>query len=135
MSRPDRSQPISDIDDTRKCNAGAVIAQAERALKDRERQLAQLRRYLDEYLRRNTPALAIADSVSLENYRAFLARFAEAVRAQEQLVEQANLEYERKKDDWRVQHVEAVAFGSAVERMQLHEHTDEDAANRPKGDQ
>jgi flagellar FliJ protein len=142
MSRSDRIQPIKEIADTRERNAGAVVAEAERALKDREQQLAQLKQYLDEYVRKNTPGLGAIDPVRLANYRAFLARLTEAVRAQEQLVEQANREYERKKEDWRVQHVEAAALGRAVERMQIVERseqdrrdqkeTDEDTANRMK---
>jgi flagellar FliJ protein len=135
MSRSDRIQPIKEIADTRERNAGAVVAQAERALKDRERQLAQLKQYLDEYIRKNTPGLGSVDPVRLENYRAFLARLTEAVRAQEQLVEQANLEYERKKEDWRVQHVEAAALGRAVERMQLHERTEQDRREQKETDE
>ena len=135
MSRSDRIQPIKEIADTRERNAGAVVAQAERALRDRERQLAQLRQYLDEYMRKNTPGLGSVDPVRLENYRAFLARLTEAVRAQEQLVEQANREYERKREDWRVQHVEAAALGRAVERMQVSERTEQDRREQKEGDE
>jgi len=140
MSRSERIQPIKDIADTRERNAGAVVAQAERALRDREQQLAQLKKYLDEYVRKNTPGIGSVDPIRLNNYRAFLARLTEAVRAQEQLVEQASREYERKREDWRVQHVEAAALGRAVERMQLFERneqgrreqkeSDEDTSNR-----
>jgi flagellar FliJ protein len=135
MSRSDRIQPIKEIADTRERNAGAVVAQAERALRDRERQLAQLRQYLDEYMRKNTPGLGSVDPVRLENYRAFLARLTEAVRAQEQLVEQANREYERKREDWRVQHVEAAALGRAVERMQVSERTEQDRREQKEADE
>jgi flagellar FliJ protein len=143
MNRSERIQPIKDIADTRERNAGAVVAQAERALKDRELQLAQLKTYLEDYARKNTPGLGSVDLVRLNNHRAFLTRLTAAVRAQEQLVDTANREYERKKEDWRVQHVEAAALGRAVERMQLVERTeqgrreqkqtDEDTTNREKG--
>jgi len=135
MSRSERIQPIKDIADTRERNAGAVVAQAERALRDREQQLAQLRKYLDEYVRKNTPGLGAVDPVRLGNYRAFLARLTEAVRAQEQLVEQASLEYERKREDWRVQHVEAAALGRAVERMQVVERTEQDRREQRESDE
>ena len=36
MTRSERIQPIKDIADTRERNAGAVVAQAERALHDRD---------------------------------------------------------------------------------------------------
>lgn len=144
MNRSDRIQPIKDIADTRERNAGAVVAQAERALRDREMQFAQLKTYLDDYVSRNTPGLGAVDPVRLANYRAFLARLTEAVKAQQQLVDTANRDYERKREDWRVQHVEAAALGRAVERMQLQERTqqdrreqkesDEDTSNRRKRD-
>lgn len=135
MSRSERIQPIKDIADTRERNAGAVVAQAERALRDREQQLAQLRKYLDEYVLKNTPGIGSVDPVRLNNYRAFLARLTEAVRAQEQLVEQASQEYERKREDWRVQHVEAAALGRAVERMQLFERTEQDRREQKESDE
>jgi len=126
VTRSERIQPIKDIADTRVRNASAVVAQAERALSDREQQLAQLRVYLEDYTRRNAPGLGPVDAVRMQNYRAFLGRLTQAVRAQEQLVEAARREYERKKEDWRVQHVEAAALGRAVERMQLSERVEED---------
>lgn len=142
MSPPERTQPTEEIADTRARNAGAVVDEAKRALKDREQQLRQLKQYLDDYVRKNTPGPGAVEALRLANHRAFLARLAEAVRAQEQLVEQANQEYERKKEDWRVQHLEAPVLGSGVERVQLHERTepglqhqrqtDEDTRNRPK---
>jgi flagellar FliJ protein len=135
MSRSERIQPIKDIADTRERNAGAVVAQAERALHDRELQLAQLKKYLDEYVRKNTPGLGAVDPVRLNNYRAFLARLTEAVHAQEQLVEQASVEYERKREDWRVQHVEAAVLGRAVERMQLVERTAQDRREQRESDE
>ncbi|HZF16042.1 MAG TPA: flagellar export protein FliJ [Steroidobacteraceae bacterium] len=135
MSRSERIQPIKDIADTRERNAGAVVAQAERALRDREQQLAQLKKYLDEYVRKNTPGIGSVDPIRLNNYRAFLARLTEAVRAQEQLVEQASREYERKREDWRVQHVEAAALGRAVERMQLFERTEQGRREQKESDE
>lgn len=135
MTRSERIQPIKDIADTRERNAGAVVAEAERALRDREQQLGQLKKYLDEYVRKNTPGLGAVDPVRLGNYRAFLVRLTEAVRAQEQLVEQAGREYERKREDWRVQHIEAAALGRAVERMQLHERTEQDRREQKESDE
>ncbi len=135
MNRSNRIQPIKDIADTRERNAGAVVAQAERALRDREMQLAQLKTYLDDYVGKNTPGLGSVDPVRLANYRAFLARLTEAVKAQEQLVDTANREYERKREDWRVQHVEAAALGRAVERMQVHERTEQDRREQKETDE
>jgi len=135
MTRSERIQPVKEIADTRERNAGAVVAQAERALKDREQQLAQLSNYLDDYVRKNSPGIGTVDPVRLNNYRAFLTRLTEAVRAQEQLVEMASREYERKKEDWRVQHVEAAALGRAVERMQVVERTEQDRREQKESDE
>ena len=135
MTRSERIQPIKEIADTRERNAGAVVAQAEHALRDREQQLAQLRNYLDDYVRKNAPGLGTVDPVRLNNYRAFLARLTEAVRAQEQLVEMASREYERKREDWRVQHVEAAALGRAVQRMQVFERTEQDRREQKESDE
>ena len=121
----ERMQPITDIAVTRECNASAVVAQAARALSDRERQLAQLKACLEDYARRNAPGLGSGDAVRMQGYRTFLGRFTDAVRAQEQLVQAARHEYERKKEEWCVQRVDAAAAGSAVERMQVFERADE----------
>jgi flagellar FliJ protein len=116
MTRSERMQPIKALADTRERNAGAVVAAARRIVEDREKQLEQLRQYRAEYAARAAREGA-ADAVRLQNYHAFIARLADAIRQQEQLVAAAKQDLERKLAEWQERRVEAASLGKAVERI------------------
>lgn len=116
MTRSERMQPIKALADTRERDAGADVAAARRVLEDREKQLEQLRGYRAEYASRAAHQGA-ADAVRLQNYHAFLARLADAIRQQEDLVAAARLELERKTASWQERRIEAASLGKVVERI------------------
>jgi flagellar FliJ protein len=116
MTRSERMQPIKALADTRERDAGAVVAAARRVVEDREKQLEQLRQYREEYAGRAAREGA-ADAVRLQNYHAFIARLADAIRQQEQLVAAAKQDLDRKLAEWQERRVEAASLGKAVERI------------------
>lgn len=116
MTRSERMQPIKALADTRERDAGADVAAARRVLEDREKQLEQLRGYRAEYASRAAHQGA-ADAVRLQNYHTFLARLADAIRQQEDLVAAARLELERKTASWQERRIEAASLGKVVERI------------------
>ena len=116
MTRSERMQPIKSLADTRERDAGTVVAGARRVLEEREKQLEQLRAYRAEYAARAAQQGA-ADAVRLQNYHAFLGRLADAVRQQQELVEAARQDLERKTADWQQRRVEAASLGKVVERI------------------
>ena len=121
MSRSDRFHPIKEIADSREKSAGSIVAHAQALLQEREQKLEQLKRYREDYAERNEAMIGTLDSLRLQNYRAFLARLGEAIRQQEQAVQVAREDYERKRDAWRERKVEANALGQAIERFQSEE--------------
>src|SRR5262245_1439480 len=122
MSRSDRFEPIKDIADGRERDAGTIVALAQQALQEREQQLAQLKRYRDDYTASHSAQLGTMNSMKLQNYRAFIDRLSDAIRQQEQAVQVAREDYERKRDAWRERRVEANAIGKAMERLKSEEH-------------
>lgn len=116
MTRSERMQPIKHLADTRERDAGAGVAAARRVLEDREQQLAQLRAYRAEYANRAAHEGA-ADAVRLQNYHAFLARLADAIRQQEELVAAARRDLERTTAEWHERRIEAASLGKVVERI------------------
>jgi flagellar protein FliJ len=121
MTRSDRFEPIKDIADGRERDAGTIVAAAQQVLQQREQQLEQLRRYRDDYTASNAAVLGTVNALKLQNHRAFLARLAEAIRQQEQAVQVAREDYERKREAWRERRVEANALGKAMERFKSEE--------------
>jgi flagellar FliJ protein len=109
-------QPIKALADTRERDAGAVVAAARRAVEERERQLEQLRGYRVDYARRASTEGA-ADAVRLQNYHAFLARLADAIRQQEESVAAARRDLEQKLAQWQERRVEAASLGKVVQRI------------------
>jgi flagellar protein FliJ len=121
MSRSERMEPIRDLAASRERDAGAAMSAARAAVEAADKQLELLRRYRDDYAQQNAPGAGSVDLVRLQNHRAFLDRLNEAVRQQEQRVEQARRQLDRMTEAWRERRVEAAALGRAVERFREDE--------------
>jgi flagellar FliJ protein len=126
MTRSGRMQPIKDLADSRARDAGSVVGAAQKLLQERELQLQKLRDYLADYNNKQSMAVGAQNAMHLQNHRAFLQRLADAIRQQEQSVQQAREDYERKRDAWRDRRVEANSLGRAIENLQTQERRVED---------
>jgi flagellar FliJ protein len=119
-------KPIKRYADSREQDAGVLLARARALVEDRERQLAELQRYREEYAAQQSQGVGTLDPVRLQNYHAFLARLQDAARQQRQLVDEAQAELERCLADWRASRAEAAALGRVVERMEHGERRESD---------
>ncbi len=135
MTRSDRFEPIKGIADGRERDAGSIVAAAQQVLQERERQLAQLKSYRDDYTASQKAALGTMNSLKLQNHRAFLGRLADAIRQAEQGVQVAREDYERKCEAWRERRVEANAIGKAIERFKSEEQRVEDRREQQTSDE
>lgn len=135
MNRSDRMKPIKRHADTRERDAGAGLAQARTLVEERERQLAELRRYREEYAGQQANAIGTVDPVRLQNYHAFLGRLQDAVRQQQQLVDDAKAELERRMAEWQAMRAEAAALGRVVERLEDGERRESDRREQQDHDE
>jgi len=134
MTRSERMQPIKTLADTREREAGDAVASARRLLGEREQQLEQLRGYRAEYAARAAREGA-ADAVRLANYHAFLARLAAAVRQQQELVDAARQDLERRIAEWQERRVEALSLAKAVDRLATAERRVADRREQQESDE
>jgi flagellar protein FliJ len=135
MNRSDRMKPIKRHADTRERDAGSVLAKARALVDERERQLLELSRYREEYAGRQTNAIGSVDPMRLQNYHAFLARLQDAVRQQQQLVDEARAELERRMTEWQATRAEAAALGRVVERLEDGERRESDRREQQDHDE
>jgi flagellar protein FliJ len=135
MTRSDRMKPIKSIADSRERDAGAVVTAAQENLQQCEQQLAQLLRYRDDYAKGNGESVGALDGMRLQNFRAFVQRLNDAIHQQEQAVQRAREDYERKRDAWRERRVEAKTLDRAIEKLRDHERKVDDRREQFKMDE
>lgn len=130
------------VEDAEKARAEQLAA-SERRLGECESKLAELERYHAEYLREfSRRAGAGMGSGSVRDYQVFLARLAEAVRQQSQIVTRARAERDTEREQWRTAAQRAHSVGRLVDRwseedrraLEKREQGESDErAQRPRG--
>jgi len=106
--------------DERECAARLAIA--ERRARDAECRHAELDAYQTDYASGLERRIAAGITASeLRDFRAFLARLADALHAQSRLVSQASAECEAAREAWSRAARRAKAIGHVVGRWQLEE--------------
>src|SRR3546814_8777912 len=93
-----RMQPLQQLADIRQDDAARLLVDAQRQHADRQARLVALRRYREEYERQASAATPLL----LRNRQAFLDRFREAERFQEQLVEKSWSMVDESTPHWHV---------------------------------
>jgi flagellar FliJ protein len=73
--------------------------------------------------------------VRLQNYHAFLARLGDAVRQQQELVDEARADLERCATAWRTTRAEAAAMGKVVDKLQSTERHERDRREQQDHDE
>jgi flagellar export protein FliJ len=75
------------------------------------------------------------DAVKLQNYRTFLDRLGEAMRQHMKSLENARLEYEKRRALWSEKRIEAESLGRVVERFRKEERHAADRQEQHEGDE
>lgn len=98
------------------------LAEAERRVLEAERRSDELGAYQADYATGLEARISAGMSATdLRDFRAFLARLSEALRAQSRVVAQAKTEHEAARDAWRLAAQRAKAIDHVVERWQAEE--------------
>ena len=120
MTRSKRMQPIKTLADDRERDAGRALSRAQAALEAAEKQLAELVSYRAEYAARQQDGGAV-DVARVQNFQAFLGRLEDAIRQQQQVVDQARAAADALGATWRERKIESASLGKVVSRLQTQE--------------
>ncbi len=130
-----RFEPIHEIASISARDLSGAMAEAAHKVTDLERQLEQLQKYRDEYVRNSTQSGGAIDAVKLQNYRSFLDRLGEAMRQHERNLVAARAEFERRRMLWSEKRIEAESLGRVVQRFKKEEQRAADAREQRDGDE
>ncbi len=120
MTRSERIKPIKTLADDRERDAGRALSRAQAALEAAEKQLSELASYRAEYAARQQDAGAV-DIARVQNFQAFLGRLEDAIRQQQQVVDQARAAADASSAAWRERKIESSSLGKVVSRLQTQE--------------
>lgn len=142
MTRLERLEPVQQFIDANERQRAENLAVGERRVAECEQRLGELVRYeadyRESYRQRVSGGMA---SVELRDYQAFLARLAEAVRQQAQVVATAKLDRDARRHQWQEAARRAKAVDHVVDNWRAEEQravarreqreTDERAQRKP----
>lgn len=115
--RVKRLQPLKELTGMRELREASALGEAERRLNEAERRLGDLLRYRQEYERNfQQTASAGAAMRNLRDQQIFIARLGEAVRAQQQVVEQISQECAQARAQWREAATRKHVVGKVVDK-------------------
>lgn len=134
MMKSKRFEPIQEIASSSAKELSRPMADAASRVAELEKQLQQLHKYRDEYVRNSTQGNGSMDAVKLQNYRSFLDRLSDAMRQQGKNLEVAREEYEKRRTQWSEKRVEAESLSKVVDRFRREEQHDADRREQRDGD-
>ncbi len=122
MKRAKRLEPVQHIVDEAQKRLAMSVAGFEKRVLDGEKKLDELTRYKAEYeqgfQRRAANGIGVTE---MRDYQAFLARLAEAIKQQQELVTRARAEHEAERVKWQQALQRSKALGHVVERWHAEE--------------
>jgi flagellar FliJ protein len=115
----ERLAPIKELAERRESDAARALAEAQRALADREAQLHELENYKEPETPRGAPATQTA--ALLRNRESFRLRLAEAIRYQRQAVAEARKKVEAARAAWVNERCKTKVIEKLIERSEASE--------------
>ena len=134
MMKSKRFEPIREIASSSAKDSSRAMGEAGRKVADLERQLEQLKSYREEYVRKSQSS-GTTDAVKLQNYRSFLDRLGEALRQLLTSLENAQAEYEKRREQWSEKRIDAERLSLVVDRFRKEEQHDADRREQREGDE
>jgi flagellar FliJ protein len=136
MTRAQRLQPVQKVIDAAERQRAETLAGSEARVKQGENKLSELEQYRADYQRAYHDRVAIGiSSAGLRDYQLFLARLAEAIRQQTQLVSAARLERDQERQRWQDAARRAKAIDHVVENWQIQDRRDADRREQRDSDE
>lgn len=118
MSKSKRFAGLKDLAGERERKAAQRLAEALKALDEKKQELAQLKRYLDEY---QTGSAAPTDAARLENLRLFMSRLSAAIETQEGDLAHAEARYQDEAERWKSLKAQSQALDQLLDKYQQEE--------------
>jgi flagellar FliJ protein len=136
MTRAQGLQPVQKVIDAAERQRAETLAGSEARVKQSEHKLTELEQYRADYQRAYHDRVVIGiSSAGLRDYQLFLARLAEAIRQQTQLVSAARLERDQERQRWQDAARRAKAIDHVVENWQSQERRDADRREQRDSDE
>lgn len=122
MKRSERMMPVQKVLGDTESDRARDLGAAQKGLQDAESRLQELRQYQNEYLAGfQQRGKAGQNALALRDYQLFLSRLEEAVRQQEQLVEQARQGVKGSATRWQSAAQKVKAVDSVVGKWRQNE--------------
>ncbi len=136
MKRSRRLEPVQKLADDAQRAQAAHLATAQQRVTAAETRLAELQRYHTDYANNfQTRAATGVNCGALRDYQVFLARLAEAVRQQQQLVERARGELTQERHNWKQAAVRAKAVGTVIDSWRREENQTQERRDQRDADE
>jgi flagellar FliJ protein len=136
MMRTQRLQMVQRVVDENERQRAERLAASERKVSECESRLAELETYQASYCREfSVRAGAGIAAAGLLDYQTFLARLAEAVRQQMQLLTRVRAERDAERLSWQTAAMRAEAVGQVVKRWQAEDRRVADRQEQRESDE
>lgn len=116
----ERLTPIHDLAERREADAARVLADAQRLLEDRLRQLHELENYKEPAAGQGSALLQSA--ALMRNRELFRLRLAEAINFQRNAVADARLRVENARNAWLAVHQQTKVYEKLIRRSEAEQH-------------
>ena len=122
MKRSERMQMVKKVADDFERRRAEALAVCERRVTESEKKLSDLGSYREGYVRDfDTRAKSGIGAAAAQNFQAFLVKLEEAMRQQEQVIENACKHRDAEEQKWRSAAQRAEVIGKTIERWQGEE--------------
>ncbi|HEU4623170.1 MAG TPA: flagellar export protein FliJ [Steroidobacteraceae bacterium] len=136
MKRSKRMQTVERVVSDVERKRAEALAACERRVAESERKLAELESYQKTYaMQFNARAGSGIGAAGLRDFQTFMARLAEAVKQQAQIVSKARADRDAELKTWQHAAQRAEAVGGLVKRWQSEERRAEDKREQSESDE
>ena len=130
-----RFKPVKRVAESREQKAAQALGSSQRAARNEEARLEELRRYHKEYLDRFHDAARAGISVAqLQEYRAFLRKLELAIGEQEKIVRESQQDCSTRKALWQEKRQRNQALGKVMDKFRSAEHKARDTREQKETD-
>jgi flagellar FliJ protein len=122
MKRSERMQMVKKVADDFERRRAEALAVCERRVSESEQKLSDLETYRDGYVRDfDIRAKSGIGAAAAQNFQAFLVKLEEAMRQQQQVIENARKQRDTEEQKWRSAAQRAEVIGKTITRWQGEE--------------
>ncbi len=136
MKRSKRLEPVGVLAEETERECAVQMASVQRRLADAERRCSELKRYLEEYRdmfrRRATAGMGVT---GMRDYQTFIARLGEAVRQQQGVISQLQVDCDRTRASWLQAAARSTAVRKVIAKVRTEDQRLEDRRSQKESDE